>query len=237
MKAQHASAFQGLLARLEGLAGMALDRDLVRQALAHRSYVNENPGDLPGSNERMEFLGDAVLGLVVTHQLYLTVPHGDEGELSRKKALLVSEASLAGYAVDLGVDQALLVGRGERASGGSRKRSLLADAMEAVIGALYLAGGLEAARRLILHYMSVKEKTLEGQWLTDAKTRLQEMLQAAQRGPASYRVVAEEGPDHAKTFRVEVWLDGKPLGQGAGSSKKEAEQEAASSALRRLEAL
>jgi ribonuclease-3 len=215
---------------------MALDRDLVRQALAHRSYVNENPGNLPGSNERLEFLGDAVLGLLVTHHLYLTVPHGDEGELSRRKALLVSETSLAGYAMELGVDQAILVGWGERASGGSKKRSLLADAMEAIIGAVYLAGGPEPARRLILHYMSLEEKSLEGRLLADAKTRLQEMLQAAQRGPASYRVVAEEGPDHAKTFRVEVWLEGKPLGQGTGRSKKEAEQEAASSALRRLDA-
>ncbi len=229
-------AFERLLSYLEGLGISVGDRALLRQALAHRSYVNENPDKVQGSNERMEFLGDAVLGLLVTDHLYRTAPDGDEGDLSRRKALLVSEKSLSGYAAHLGIDQALLVGKGEHASGGRGKPSLLADTLEALVGALYLDGGLMVADRVIQDYLETERGYLRGDTPVDPKTRLQEFLQAEARGVADYRVVLETGPDHAKTFGVEVAVNGTPVGKGSGRRKKDAEQSAAQDALRRLRA-
>jgi ribonuclease-3 len=207
--------------------------DLLALALTHRSYANEQ--GLPGNSERLEFLGDAVLGVLTAEWLFERHPELPEGELSKAKSVLVSERSLADHALSVGLGEALLLGVGEERSGGRQKPSLLADALEAVFGAVWLDGGVEAARQAVRRFLegagAVPGAAKDG----DAKTRLQELLQSRGRERPAYRVVAAEGPDHQKRFEVECVVQEKVLGRGGGRSKKAAEQQAAAAALAELE--
>ena len=200
-------------------------------ALTHRSYSNERGAG--AHYERLEFLGDAVLGLIAAEWLFQKYPDRPEGELSRIKSHLVSARTLGHEAEALGLGEQLRIGVGEERSGGRRKASLLTDSLEAVFGALYLDGGLRAARNWIEPML---ERALQGadQEFGDAKTALQEQLQAKALPLPEYRLAAEEGPDHQKVFTVECWIDGALAGTGVGETKKLAEQRAAALALASL---
>lgn len=205
---------------------------LIEQALTHRSALVEGAA---ASNERLEFLGDAVLGLIVTEALYHLFPECSEGELSRARALVVSRRTLAHAAVALGVDAMLRLSTGEEAQGGRRRSSILADAMEAIIAAVYLQCGMDEARRFVLRILGdVIRKAPETYSAHDYKSRLQERTHALMRQTPQYIVVSESGADHDKTFRVQVHLADMVLGTGVGKSKKEAEQAAAREALAKL---
>jgi ribonuclease III len=214
--------------------GIGVDPDLLRLAVVHRSYCAESPGEEP--NERLEFLGDAVLGLVVTAHLFRTFPDLREGDLARIKAAVVSSATLSVVARELGLGAALLLGRGEENSGGREKPSLLADCLEAVIGAVYISSGLVAAESFVLEHLgeSIEEEATRSV-LGDAKNVLQEL--AAQLGleAPAYRL-SDHGPEHAKVFTAEVDF-GALHGHGEGRSKKEAERHAAMAALASYRAL
>ncbi|MDH3404515.1 MAG: ribonuclease III [Acidobacteriota bacterium] len=210
------------------------DPELLREALTHRSYANER--GLGVSYERLEFLGDAVLALVSADWLYRGRPEASEGELSKLKSFLVSEPVLAAHAEDLGLGELIRLGVGEDRSGGRGKPSLLADALEAVIGAIYLDGGF-APTRAFVRQLLTKAHGARREWrYRDAKSALQELLQAAGRSVPRYVLTASEGPDHEKLFTVECRVGGETLALGVGRSKKHAEQAAAESALRDLEA-
>lgn len=206
--------------------------DLLELALTHRSYANEQ--GVPEHYERLEFLGDAVLGLVTAEWLYTDHPELPEGELSKLKAQLVSRNTLAKHAEEIELGPALRIGVGEDRSGGRTKASLLADSMEAIFGAIYLDGGLEAGRSAILAMLEGAGTERTQQRVTDAKTQLQEVAQALGWDLPEYRLVGSAGPDHNKVFTVECWLAGELAGQGEGPSKKMAEQHAAADALARL---
>lgn len=202
-----------------------VDAELLGRALAHRSWCAETPDTR--SNERLEFLGDAVLGLVVTDHVYRTYPDLPEGELAKVRATVVSAAALAEVAAELDLGTAVLLGRGEDASGGREKPSILADAMEAVIGAVYLDGGWDAARELVLGLLGDRiAAAAAGPGGQDYKTRLQELAARSFEALPEYTVV-DEGPDHAKRFYATVVLGGERRGDGEGRSKKQAEQAAA----------
>jgi ribonuclease-3 len=200
-------------------------------ALRHRSWCVEHPGDEP--NERLEFLGDAVLGMVVAAELYERHPELAEGRLTEARKAVVSTSGLAPAAVALGLGDQLLLGRGEEQSGGRHKLSLLENAFEAVIGAVFLDGGLDAARTFVLRHLDEVLETAADGVGGDHKSRLQEQLARRSMDPPRYEV-RSEGPDHAKVFSAEVWVDGVPRGRGEGRSKKQAEQAAASAALAAL---
>ena len=207
---------------------------MLAQALVHRSYHPE--GAQMASNERLEFLGDAVLGQVVAEHLYHRFPDWPEGELTKLKAAVVSEVTLSEAARRLGLGDFLIMAKGEEQSGGRERPSLLSDALEAIIGALYLDRGLRAARALVLRILDESIRALEqDEQRRDYKTLLQELTQGRHKQPPAYRVVAEEGPDHEKTFVVEVRFGRHLLGEGVGKSKKEAEQKAAKEALEDIE--
>jgi ribonuclease-3 len=211
-----------------------VDPALLSRALVHRSWSSEHRGE--PHNERLELLGDAVLDLAVTAELHTLDTSADEGVLSRRRAQLVRESTLAAVAREVGIGRELLLGRGEAGSGGADKDSLLADALEAVIGAVFLSSGYPAAAALVVRLLGPRLHDSAGEGADhdpiDAKTALQELL-ATQRRPApEYRTV-QEGPDHAPVFRAEVLVDGEVLGSGVGGSKKAASQEAAEQALRR----
>jgi ribonuclease-3 len=221
--------------RLEALLGHTFRRpELFTCALTHKSFVNENPAMGRADNERLEFLGDAVLDLVVGHMLMERFPRLREGELSMLRAQIVSEAGLAPIARQLGIGEWLFLGRGEEQTGGRDKLSLLADAVEALIAAVYLDGGFEAARDVVERLFAAHVDNVELPGLQDHKTRLQERTQALHKETPAYQVVAETGPDHDKTFEVAVSLRGRELARARGKSKKEAEQRAASAALAAL---
>jgi ribonuclease-3 len=212
----------------ENLGYTFADEGLLQRALAHRSFCSEHPGN--ASNERLEFLGDAVLGVVVTDRIYADYPDLPEGELAKVRAAVVSSEALASVAVDLALGTFILLGRGEEGSGGRGKPSILADSMEAVIGAVYLDGGLSAATALVLHLLEERiAEAAEDPGTRDFKTRLQELAIHAVDEIPRYEVV-DSGPDHAKEFEATVYLGGVPRGSGAGSSKKQAEQVAAAEA-------
>ncbi len=222
------------LAALEARLGLIFrDPRLLHQALRHSSYAHENPDEGP-SNEQLEFLGDAVLSLTVSHLLLKAFPHSPEGELSRRRAALVNARTLAAVARGLQLGDFLLVGKGEERQGGRNKPSLLADALEAVLAAVYLDQGLDAAARLVETWLGPLLAAQEEQDVQDAKTRLQEWLQARGQPPPEYVVLEESGPSHARRFRVALRLDGRTVAEGVGSSKKAAEQEAARQALAAL---
>jgi len=208
--------------------------DLLDLAVTHRSWANEQ--GIPEHYERLEFLGDAVLGLVTAEWLYTEHPHLPEGELSKLKAQLVSRTQLARTAERLGLGEALRIGVGEERSGGRGKASLLADSLEAIFGALYLDGGYPAARKVVVDMLATALDPRTTQIRTvDAKTRLQELAQALGWPLPDYQVVESSGPDHHKTFVVECLLANGQTARGEGSSKKVAEQQAASAALAALE--
>jgi len=209
--------------------------DLLRQAFTHTSYVNEQRGVRIEHNERLEFLGDAVLQLTVSEALYRMYPDRPEGELTRLRAGIVCEPSLVRFAEALDFGQVVLLGKGEEQTGGRSRPSLLADAFEAFVGALYLDQGLEAVRAFLdahLFAQLPKESRLP---LKDHKTELQEKVQQWNLGALEYRTVEERGPAHDREFVVAVAVGERTLGEGVGRSKKEAEQRAASRALRLLQ--
>ena len=207
------------------------NRALLENALTHSSYANENHS-LGGSNERLEFLGDSVLGMVTADFLYKEHPDLPEGDLTRTRAALVCEESLVEVADLLDLGRYLRLGRGEESGGGRTRPSIRADAVEAVLAAVYLDGGLGEARKIIQRFILDKES--EKSASRDYKTALQELVQRESGQVLSYRLVGESGPDHAKTFSVEVTLNGKSIGRGTGRSKKEAEQMSAKAAIARL---
>ena len=207
------------------------DERLLREALVHRSYRNEFP-DEPRHNERLEFLGDAVLDLIVAEVLMERLPESAEGELTRRRAAVVNEQSLARTARRLDLGGALLLGRGEELNNGRDRSSILADAVEALVGAIYLDAGYAAARDAALEWLApLLEMAASGAAPGDHKTVLQERLQALGRGAPRYRVVGETGPDHEKVFEVEITIGEAVLARGTGRSKKDAEKEAARRAL------
>lgn len=208
-------------------------RRRLEEALTHRSHAHEQ--GLDAHYERLELLGDAVLGLLAAEWLFRRFPAAGEGRLSELKAYVVSRPVLARQAEELGIGELLRLGVGEERSGGRCKDSLLADAYESVLGALYLERGLERARRLVAPMFEEALERREGLDYPDAKTRLQELVQARGGGLPEYRHVAEEGPDHRKRFTVECWIDGGATASASGRSKKRAEQRAAAAALARLE--
>lgn len=219
---------------LEELGYQFRDEGLLAEALTHTTYANENPK--AQANERLEFLGDAVVGLVVAQYLFHTYPNLPEGDLTKIRAAVVCEPSLAGRSRALGLGQRMRFGKGETVSGRDRD-SILADAFEAVVGAMFLDGGLEVARSFILRELSpLVEEARRGQVRVDYKTRLQEQLQQKWLEGPVYRLLAEEGPAHSKRFQVAVFHRGNQLGEGWGRNKKEAEQEAARQALGGLQA-
>ncbi len=206
---------------------------LLENALTHSSCANESRGKLQ-SNERLEFLGDSILGMVVAEHLFRNHPDLPEGELTRTRAALVCEESLVEVAQALGLGKYLKLGKGEEAGGGRNRPSIRADAVEAVLAAVYLDGGIGSARKIIQKYILSKE--ISGMKSSrDYKTALQELVQRESGQVLKYQMVGESGPDHDKRFFVEVLLNGQSVGRGEGRSKKEAEQMAAKSAIEKLE--
>ncbi len=210
------------------------NKGLLRDALTHSSYYNENRSASHESNERLEFLGDAVLGLIVGEYLFRRFPQLPEGRLTRLRAELVCEKSLDGVAKLIGMGEHLLLGRGEASSGGRTRPSINADAVEALIAAMYLDGGFEEAVKFIRRFILCPFEAGEGVRDRDAKSELQELVQKKSGQFLEYILVGESGPDHMKEFTVEVRLNGEALARAAGHSKKDAEQHAALSALEKL---
>jgi ribonuclease-3 len=232
--AQPAPADADLTGRLADAIGVSIDAGLAQRALTHRSYAYEN-GGLP-TNERLEFLGDSVLGLVVTDTLFRTHPELPEGQLAKLRAAVVNMRALADVSRDLSLGDVVRLGRGEETTGGRDKSSILADTLEAVIGAVYIDQGLEVAADLVHRLFDplIDEAATLGAGL-DWKTSLQELTATAALGVPEY-VVSEAGPDHEKVFTAVVQVGGEAYGEGSGRSKKEAEQEAAATAWRPLRA-
>jgi ribonuclease-3 len=233
VSASTADAHPADLVPLQTTLGVTLDRPLIVRALTHRSYAYEN-GNLP-TNERLEFLGDSVLGLVVTDALYTRHPELPEGQLAKLRAAVVNMRALAGIARRLDLGAFLLLGRGEETSGGRDKSSILADTLEALIGAVYLEHSIDVARSFVHRLVDplLASSAALGAGL-DWKTSLQELTATAGLGVPEY-AVTEEGPDHAKLFEATVLVTGEPRGTGNGRSKKEAEQKAAAAAFQLLE--
>jgi ribonuclease-3 len=209
--------------------------ELLTRALTHRSYLNEHPELSDEDNERLEFLGDAILDFVVALWLYRRFPELPEGRLTSIRAALVRAEKLGEFANQLALGDRLRLGRGEADNGGRARQSLLADAFEAVVGALYLDQGLRAVQNLLNPLLRTEiERILQEQSDRDAKSSLQELIQARFNVTPHYRTVGETGPDHAKWFTVEVYVSGEPIGRGEGPSKQLAAQAAAAEALQRL---
>jgi ribonuclease III len=208
---------------------------LLQQALVHSSYINENPAYVPGHNERLELLGDAVLGLIVAGELYRFSPDLTEGEMTRLRAALVRRDTLARVARSIGLGDFLYVGKGEEAGGGRSKATNLAGALEAVIAAVYLDQGIAAAGDTVARLFAEEWPKLAGPGAgADYKSRLQELAQSRFQQTPAYHLTAEVGPDHDKRFTIEVSVNDEVLGSGSGRSKKLAETEAARAALERL---
>lgn len=230
MKAQQpVPESEGAPSFAQRLSRYSIPATLLRQALSHRSFCAESP--LQASNERLELLGDAVLGLVVTDHLFASFPDLPEGDLARVRAAVVSTLALAPVADAMGIGGALLLGKGEESSGGRQKSSILADCLEAVIGAVYLSAGIDGARELVLGLLlpGIAEVASKAR-LGDPKNRLQELAARMMLGLPVY-VVSERGPEHAKSFTAQAILAGEHLGTGEGRSKKDAERHAAEEAL------
>ena len=207
---------------------------LLDHALTHSSYANEHHLGSISSNERLEFLGDSVLGMIVADHLYRTFPDLPEGELTRIRANLVCEGSLVLVAKEWDLGRYLKLGKGENACGGRSRPSILADAVEAVLAAVFLDGGLEHDRDIIQRFLLDRMEQVN-RASRDHKPYLQELVQRKSGQVLSYELIGESGPDHNKTFQMQVLLNGQPIGQGTGHSKKEAEQAAANAAIERLE--
>ena len=210
------------------------DEALLKKALTHGSYVNEKGEGKDKNNERLEFLGDAFFDAVISEELYGRLDGVEEGTLTKLRALVVCEKSLASCGRLIGIGEYVLLGRGEENTGGRDKDALIADALEAVIGAVYLDGGYGAVRDVVLRtFASRIDEAISGKLKSDYKTALQETLQAAGEFGISYRLAKEEGPDHDKVFYINLFSAKKLIGKGQGKSKKEAEQNAAKDALER----
>lgn len=212
------------------------DLERLQQALTHSSFVYENNLGTGASNERLEFLGDAVLELLISDLLYKGYPERTEGELSKARAGLVCEASLSAHARQLGLGRHLRLGRGEASGGGADKDSILSDAMEAIIGAIYLDGGFETAKSFVQALFKEQADTTLNQSedqsnINDPKSSLQEAIQKTSQTPLIYNIIKETGPAHQKEFTASVSHKGQTLGTGTGKSKKEAERQAAARAL------
>lgn len=212
-----------------------LDKKAALCALTHKSYLNEHPADGLEDNERLEFLGDAVIDLAISHRLMERFPNADEGELSRLRALIVNEEGLARVARQLTLGPILLLGRGESLDGGAEKSSLLADALEAIIGAIYKTTGMPGVLEFVdKHFKEALEGVADGKIGLDYKSRLQETAQLRLKTMPRYRVVTESGPAHSKVFEVEVLIGEQSYARASGKSKKEAEQAAARMTLQAL---
>ncbi len=222
--------------RLEETIGLRFtDQALLEEALVHRSFLNENPDSVLASNERLEFLGDALLDFVVGEYLYQRCPEMDEGQLTSLRAALIKAESLALFARSIGLGEYLYLSRGEDESGGRSRVGLLADAFEALIAAIYLDKDLEVVRQFVMQFVEPQtSRILEGGLERDHKSRLQEWAQGELQVTPVYRTVMERGPDHAKEFTVEVLIGDTVYGQGEGRSKQAAEQQAARQALERI---
>jgi ribonuclease-3 len=211
------------------------DESLLQQAFIHSSYTNENP-DLPVvDNERLEFLGDALLSFIVADELYLKFPDFHEGELTEMRASLIRQETLAEIAAELDLGEQLLLGKGEEISGGHRKQTNLADAFEALIGAMYIDQGLNPVRNFVLDKLSGKLAKVKATGIgRNYKALLQELTQAKHKKLPVYRIAETSGPDHDKRFNVEVTLENRKLGSGSGKTKRAAEMEAARSAWEKM---
>lgn len=211
------------------------DQQLLMEALTHSSFSNEWKQNRIANNERLEFLGDSVLGLIISQYIFKSYQKLPEGELTKVRANVVCEVSLAQKARTLFLGEYLLLGKGEESSGGRNRDSILADGMEALIAAIYMDSSYEEASRFVLnHFIDMIDLAASGNLMKDYKTQLQELIQSSGKGRMEYVVVNEEGPDHSKVFFVEVQSEQKILGQGSGKNKKEAEQNAAKAAIERL---
>jgi len=216
---------------LEGIIGYSFkDKSLVKRALTHSSYANEQKINKSGDYERLEFLGDAVLELVSSDFFYHEYPQMPEGRLTKMRSAHVCEPALAFCAREFGLEKYILLGKGEERTGGRERDSIISDVCEALIGALYLDGGMKVAHKFIHQFVlnDLENKTL----FYDSKSILQETVQANNHIPLEYKLVSEEGPDHDKRFTVEVFVDGKSAGIGVGKTKKSAEQKAAFEAIK-----
>lgn len=212
------------------------DKDILTLAFTHSSYANEAKKGKHENNERLEFLGDAVLDMVVSEYMYKTFPDMPEGELTKLRAGVVCEPSLAKLARNFCFGEYLLLGKGEESTGGRSRDSILADSFEAVIGAICIDGGISAATKYIMSYMTEEIATMKKSFRTlDCKTHLQEVIQKTSKNPVTYSIINETGPDHDKIFVAEVYHEGCVLGKGEGKSKKEAEQSAAFNALEKID--
>lgn len=223
--------------RLEKKIGYTFkDGNLLLRALTHSSYAYENRKNHPHNNEQLEFLGDSVVGLASAEFFFFARPDLAEGELSKLRSSVTSTLALARLAEKIHLDKAVLLGRGEERCGGRKKASILAGAFEALIGAVYLDGGLSAAKIILdkLFRISIKALREEHFKINNSKSALQELFQRDNLPPPVYRTISEKGPDHNKIFVVEVCHDGRPLAKAKGSSKKHAEQNAAQAAMKKI---
>ena len=205
------------------------NKQLLHEALSHSSYANE--GKKKRSNERLEFLGDSVLSIIVAQHLFLHYTHLPEGELTKMRAALVCEKSLHEFALQFGLNEFLLLGKGEEMTGGRERPSIIADAFEALLAAIYLDGGMDQATEFVLRFIPEHLNPKQAKGLNDYKTTLQEIIQQNREEKVEYVLIGESGPDHNKTFEVEVHLNSNVIGKGKGKSKKQAEQLAAKEAL------
>lgn len=204
------------------------NKDYLKHAMRHSSYANEHPAEKSGCNERLEFLGDSILGFITARYLYENFPHKPEGELTKIRAARVCESALHSYAVQIRLGEVLLLGHGEELGGGRERPSLLADAFEALLAAMYLDGGMKPVEQFLLPF--IREHQLDSS--KDYKTTLQELVQQKPGKELHYQITDVKGPDHEKQFSACVSLDHKVIGEGFGKSKKEAEQMAAQNALK-----
>ena len=206
--------------------------ELLGQAFVHSSFVNEQQLDALDNNERLEFLGDAVLSIIVSDYIYKEFPDLTEGELTRLRASVVCEASLSKQARNMNLGKFLQMGKGETSSGGANRDSILCDLYESVLGAIYLDGGYKQACIYVMNSLKAEIHSMKGlDWIADPKTHLQEQLQKTSSEPIEYNVIHESGPAHSKLFKVQLSQSGKLLGEGEGKNKKEAEQNAARNAI------
>ena len=212
--------------------GIELPETLLKQSLTHRSFAYEN--SLEETNERLEFLGDSVLGIVITEELYQKYPQAAEGELAKLRAAIVNARALADVAREIGLGEFLMLGKGEEFTGGRDKSSILADSLEALLGAIYLSHGLDKTAKVILKlFSSIIENSVDLGAALDWKTSLSEVMFSKKLGSADY-LISEAGPDHDKQFTAKVIVNGQEFGTGTGKSKKTAEQNAAKEAFKKL---
>jgi len=226
-----------LVIKIEKITGMKFKSlETLKTALTHTSYANEKGLPHSRSNERLEFLGDSILGFVIAEELFKRFPENPEGSLAKAKAILASEEVLSRLSKELKIGEFLFLGKGEELTGGRERDSILADVFEAIVASIYLECGMDAVRKFINFLFEDKyEKAINEELVHDSKTKLQELTQKKYRILPKYSVVDQYGPPHNLTFIVEVSVNGKVFGRGSGKSKKEAEQKAAQQALRRLE--